>query len=420
MISTERLAGFIDHFASAAMTCCRGVLPALLLAASLQMSLVAKAADEMPIIAYMGVPDWRTTDADFLTFSECGFNVSLYPYQSLDLLVKACRIADQHGVKVIGQCPEMTKSPVAAANVLKRENGFFGYFIKDEPSAPEIQQLQKEISSLRRADSMHVFYLNLFPYYNPDWVEPSMKVKTYPEYLREALKTSCQQLSFDFYPITTAGVRPTWYHNLEMARRESMVAGKPFWAFVLSVPHDVPFAKDTYYPTPTLASLRLQVYSNLAYGAQAIQYFTYWTLSSSRYKYHDAPVDSDGKKTPTYAVVQQMNRELKQVAQLFFGAKVVAVHHLGTIPEGTARLEKIPENLLSLKINSRKGALISQIEKDGHLYLAIVNKDHERSIKVEVRAKNTTPRYLTKGLTEQLLKKRYIVEAGDLLLFRLN
>lgn len=78
------------------------------------------AMGKMPIIAYCGVPDWKTSDGNFRTFSECGFMVSLYPsYESLDLLVRACRYADKYGVKVIGRCPEMEKSPEAVAGILK-------------------------------------------------------------------------------------------------------------------------------------------------------------------------------------------------------------------------------------------------------------------------------------------------------------
>ena len=114
----------------------------LLLLMSSLMTPVCHAADgEMPIIAYMGIPDWHTTDEDFRVLSECGFNVSLYPYRSLDLLVKACRIADKYGVKVLAPCPEMTKNPVKAANTLKREKGFFGYMMKDEPTIDQLEEL---------------------------------------------------------------------------------------------------------------------------------------------------------------------------------------------------------------------------------------------------------------------------------------
>lgn len=369
---------------------------------------------EMPIIAYWGIPEHHTGDENFRMFRDCGFTVSLYPYSSLDELVKACKVAAKYSIKIIGFCPENETNSERAAKTLLEEDGFYGYFIKDEPSLQEIKNCQQVISRLREIDSTHCFYVNLFPYSKPEYVRSAIKANTYPEYLKAASQTSCQQISFDHYPIEMTGLRKTWYHNLEMVRNESLGSGKPFWGFVLSVPHGK-------YPQPTLGSLRLQVYSNLAYGAQAIQYFTYWTPENNEvWDFHNAPIAANGKKTRTYAMVQQMNRELKQVARLFYGAKVVAVNHLGTVPEGAARLKKIPENLLSLKINSRKGAVISQLEKDGHLYLAIVNKDYEHSIKVEVRAKNTTPRHITKSLQSERIKSSYTITGGDLLLFRLN
>ena len=383
-------------------------------------SLHAKSADEMPIIAFAGVPEANTTDENFRIFSECGFTVSLHSYSSLNSLVKACRSANKYGVKILGKCPEMVSNPLLASRTLQPEQGFFGYYIQDEPSVPDLPQRQREIKRLRIRDSTHVFYINLHPYYHDSWVEPTLKVKTYPEYLRAASATLCQQLSFDFYPITTAGVRPTWYHNLEMIRQESTRTGKPFWAFVLSVPHNVPFTPNTYYPTPTMGSLRLQVYSNLAYGAQGIQYFTYWTPNSGRFSYHDAPIDTDGKKTNTYPLVQQMNQELKQVAKLFYGAKVLSVHHLGSIPEGTTRQTEMPTNIRSLKIVGRQGAVVSQIDKDGKHYLAIVNKSHEKSLTVRVIVRNNTPRHINKMLQEEKMKTNYTIAEGDILLFRLS
>lgn len=383
----------------------------------------ASAKGEMPIIAYFGVPDWKTTDENFRVFSECGFTVSLYPfYPSLSLLQTACRYAEKHGVQVLGKCPEMESSPLQATNILKKEKGFFGYFIQDEPSAPEIHKIQKVISVLRHYDGEHPCYVNLHPYYHEEWVEPTLKVKNYAEYLKAASATSCQQISFDFYPVTTKGIRPTWYHNLEMVRKESLASGKPFWGFVLSMPHDVPFTPDTYYPAPTMAALRLQIYSNLAYGAQAIQYFTYWTPSNEEgFNFHDAPISRDGKKTKTYAVVQQMNKELKVVSRLFYGAKVLSVKHLGgKLPEGTSLQKTMPTNLKSLKVVTAKGAIISQLQKDGKLYMAVVNKDHNRSITVLIQGKNSTPRHITKALKEEPMNTSYNVSPGDILIFKLK
>ena len=58
-------------------------------------SVTMKAAKEMPIIAYWGVPDSMSYERCFREFSECGFTVSIYPYWQLDTLVKACNVADK-------------------------------------------------------------------------------------------------------------------------------------------------------------------------------------------------------------------------------------------------------------------------------------------------------------------------------------
>lgn len=382
---------------------------------------ISKAADRMPIIAYWGVPDYATSDEAFRTFSECGFTVSLYPYSSYDKLLKACKTAEKYGVGIIGNCPELHSKTTTVARTLKQENGFFGYLIQDEPTVPQMRQQQQLISRIKNTDSTHCFYINLFPLYNAAWIEPSTKAKNYPEYLKAASATSCQQISFDFYPVTTSGIRPTWFYNLEMVRNESLVSKKPFWGFVLSVPHDVPFTPNTYYPQPTLASLRLQIYANLAYGAQAIQYFTYWNPGEEEgFHYHDAPISRDGKKTKTWYLVQQMNRELKTVSKLFYGAKVTSVKHMKIIPQGCSKQNTMPVNLSSLKVVSSKGAIISQLNKDGHQYLAIVNKNHWDSMTVLIKAKNNTPRHLTKTLQEETMNTSYTVPAGDILLFRLS
>lgn len=375
----------------------------------------------MPIIAYWGVPEQHTSESAFRTFRDCGFTVSIFPYSSLTALINACRQADKCGVKILGSCPELTKSHVRAASTLKNENGFFGYLIQDEPDVPQIHQRKKEIERLKQTDSTRPFYINLHPYYHPEWIEPTLKTKNYKEYLQAASSTPCQQISFDHYPITTNGIRPTWYHNLEMVRQESLSSTKPFWGFVLCTPHDVPYDQGNYYPTPTLASLRLQVYANLAYGAQAIQYFTYWTPDGSNsFHFHDGPIGLDGKKTKTYTLVQQMNRELKQVAPLFYGAKVTSVHHLGIIPQGTSKITTMPKNLRSLKVVSSKGAIVSQFTKNNHQYLAIVNKNHWDQMTVLIQTYNSTPRHVTKSLNTEPMKTSYTVPAGDILLFRLK
>ena len=374
-----------------------------------------EAADSstMPIIAYMGIPNDKTEDRFFKDFSDCGFNVSLYGYASLQQLTDACNTARKHGVRILGHCPETHNTPEQAAARLKDNPGFFGYVLEDEPSIDRIAQLQKEIVRLKKVDDTHCFYINLHAYY-AEWTLLHTKSKTYEEYVDAALATSCRQLSFDYYPLTHDGMRTTWYWNLELMRRKSMQAGIPFWGFVLSVPHAI-------YPQPTMGSLRVQAYSNLAYGAQAIQYFTYWTPQPEKENdFHDGPVDQQGRKTKTYALVKNMNRELRPIADLFYGAQVLSVGHLGKIPQGASRQATMPANLSALKINGAKGALISTFKKAEHTYLAIVNKDHAGKMVVTVNARNDIPRHLTSDLSEERMHQTYQVQEGDILLFKLS
>lgn len=370
------------------------------------------ADDVMPIIAYMGVPNDKTNEANFRDFSNCGFNISLYGYASLQQLVYACDIAQKYGVRVLGHCPETHNTPELAAQILKSNAGFYGYVLQDEPSASEILSLQKEIECIAKVDTLHRFYINLYPYYGR-WILAHTKTDTYEEYVDIAANTGCQQISFDFYPVTTHGIRDEWYNNLEIIRHRSLAAGKPFWGFVLSTPHGD-------YPQPTLGMLRLQVYSNLAYGAQAIQYFTYWTPVDKHYDFHNGPISSNGRKTNTYGLVQRMNSELSKIAPLFLHAKVNKVSHLIQIPEGTKRMTETPKNIKKLRVKGSKGALLSEFSKDNQNYLAVVNKDYENSLELHIECYNDVPKKLNGDLSVEKMNSDYSLNAGEIVIFRLD
>ena len=96
------------------------------------------------------------------------------------------------------------------------------------------------------------------------------------------------------------------------------------------------------------------------------------------------------------------------------------MHHLGVVAQGASKLESAPVNIRQLKITGKNGAVISQIEKDGHLYMAILNKDYKRDMRVDLSTLNNLPRHLTKSLKEEQMESFYIVLPGDVLLFKLR
>lgn len=383
---------------------------AILLAILLSNTTMAQ--DTMPIIAYIGVPNDRTSEVNYQDLRDCGFDVSLHGYASLTQLIEACHVAEKHGVRILGHCPETHLQPEFAARQLINEPGFFGYVLQDEPSAPRITELEREIERLKSVDTTHCFYINLNPYYGK-WILDIIKTKTYEEYVQIAAETSCRQISFDFYPVTDKGLRWGWFYNLEVIRAESLRSGKPFWGFVLSVPHIL-------YPQPTLASMRLQAYTNLAYGAQAIQYFTYWTPEpTTEYDFHNGPISVDGYKTETYDLVRQMNTELRPIANLFYGAKVTDVSHIGIIPKRAKALKKAPTNIRYIKAEGKWGAVISQFTKDKNQYMAIVNKDHQNTLTLHIKSNDKVVR-INKNMTSEKITNTYTIQPGDILLFLLQ
>jgi hypothetical protein len=195
----------------------------------------------------------------------------------------------------------------------------------------------------------------------------------YEEHLRLfSEKVNLPQISFDHYPINRDGDRdflnPAWYHNLELISAESRRTGKPFWAFALATAHMA-------YPIPTIDHLRLQMYSNLAYGAQLLQYFTYWNPGTENWDFHQAPITQDGRRSPVYDLVRQMNQEIQQRAFVWAGCRVESVFHLGdSLPAGTKPLTTLPSHFLSIKNDEAGGSgLVSQILNNGHRYVMLVN-----------------------------------------------
>jgi hypothetical protein len=190
-------------------------------------------------------------------------------------------------------------------------------------------------------------------------------------------------LSFDHYPILRKGLRGEWYENLEMVARLARDLEKPFWAFAMSVAH-------AEYPIPTVANLRLQVFSNLAYGAQMIQYFTYWTpLPPSALKFNNAPIDIHGNRTLVYDRVRQLNEEIRVLSGVFRGARVVHVGHTGdALPFGTQRFRH-GSPIRSVRTEG-VGAIVSILERESRRFLVIVNRDFSKPMPIAIHFDGTT------------------------------
>ena len=142
-------------------------------------------------------------------------------------------------------------------------------------------------------------------------------------------------------------------------------------------------------------------------------------MPTKDWDFHDAPIGIDGKRTKTYNVVKRMNQELRGLLPLFDKAEIQTVNHMVKIPKGTTQLQHAPKNIKKLKVAGRQGAIISTFKKDGHLYMAVVNKDYQNDMELYITAKKDVT-MLTKQLKETAVRSSYKIGGGDMLLFKLK
>jgi hypothetical protein len=171
-------------------------------------------------------------------------------------------------------------------------------------------------------------------------------------------------------------LRGDYYENLEICAAEARKKNLPMWAFYLATAHHP-------YPIATLAHMRLQAFSNLAYGAQVIQVFTYWNPAENPiWDFHQAPIERDGSRTIVYNRVKKINGEIRSLSPVFLGAKVVKVGHTGTPPKGTQPYAA-EAPVIGVE-TSGGGAVVSLLENGGRRYLALVNRDFSKALPLTV------------------------------------
>jgi hypothetical protein len=359
---------------------------ALLAGMSLNMSAQEKLKQdgEIQIMTYGGVPDG--TVERFRELKDAGIDMC-WTWSGVDNALKEMDNAHKAGVKLFLCSGDLKTDTEKTVKKVMNHPALAGYVLGDEPPVSEFKGAAEWLKKIQAVDSKHPCYINLLPNYATFHQLGVDDKELYgaPSY-REYLETFVREvpvpfISFDHYPVVEDGeshLREQWYANLEDIRYVSQKSGLPFWAYTLSVAHRI-------YPVPTVGELRLQMYSNLAYGAQVLQYFCY---SGAGYEdYHSSPI-SYGKRTVVYDRVKLVNHEIKALSGVFLNSKVIGVWHTGkTTPSPwiTARMqEQNPAAMPPIKLlqTGDAGAVVSLLEKDDNLFLVIVNRDHQHPTKL--------------------------------------
>ena len=319
--------------------------------------------DKIRIISWGGIAADKA-DTLYSLAKECGFDMHLGLYRAKESAIASMDAAARKGIDVIISFPQIKDSTESAIALIKDHPALYAYHLKDEPYTSDFGWLGDLYDNIEELDPSHPCYINLLP----NW---AWGVEEYSDNLELfALEFDLPFFSFDNYPVVevdgSAQVRPDWYRNLEEFSAMARKYGKPFWGFALAKAHSItdPWPA-TVYPEPTSGHLRLQVFSNLLYGAQAIQYFNFTGLVDP----------ATCQKKPVYDLVKQINSEVKSFSHVFADCSIIDVWHLGeSIPTGTHPLTAMPYKNVSHMSITGEGAVVSLIDKAGETYLAIQNR----------------------------------------------
>jgi len=355
---------------------------------------------EFPILAWYSVHPDDCCKERFVELREAGFNLSTSDFKNIAEMQKGLKACKGTGVYQVVSCPEMDVDTENTVKLFRRNKMTAAYFLRDEPAPKDFPGLSSIFKKIQETDPKHMVYLDLFPTYVP---LEALGTKDYREYVeRSVSEVGTGFISYDHYPVLTNGLRPDYYENLEIVSDVAREHGQPFWAFALAYPHGD-------YPTPTREHLRFQVFSDLAYGAQGLEYFTYWR----------ALIGFDKKRNQTYDLVRDVNREVHNLTWVFLGCKTVSVRHTGeSIPQGTKRLESLPEPFSNLSTDG-EGLLVSHFTNNGKNFLMLVNRTIHQTQTVTIDRKPGVKRVMPDGSTcdAALYSNTMRVAPGDYLLF---
>ena len=413
-------------------------------------AVAAFAADELPIMGYSGFPATTPNlEMRYREAKDCGLTALMQGFGDVAQVRRCLDAAQRAGIKLLlsnRKLFEADGSQLAAA--VKDHPALMAYYVRDEPSVNDFDNLGRAVRLIQAVDSVHPSIVNWFG--RVDRMQYWYKVPTFEEYIGQFIeKVPTPVLSFDQYPVLNPGLFPTptfrpatgdchlqtnWYHSLETVLDTSKKTGKPYWAFAISCALRHKPGND--YPIATEGHLRLQQYSNLAYGAQGLWYYSYHASPKNPGKMFSQghPLASDGRRSTVYERMRRVNAEFQRRAFVFLGAKVERVRHTGVpwpgegtrltgdfLPPGTVRLtsKDLPPWVKSLETPDG-GAVVSRLVNGGKEYLVVVNRSPDKEVTLKIELAEGTKYIREDGTTVEaaLYTNEYWLDPGMAVIFQ--
>lgn len=342
-------------------------------------------------LGYYSFKPWNATLENYQKLADAGITMVTVETDELDYL-QQMDMARAVGIKVLavigwatgGWYDKMDQESLSKLErlieSLKNRPELYGYHIFDEPSVVRIFELMAIEDKMIQLDPDHPVYVNLHPHASPG----SLGVDNYYDYIEAfASMMHLRQLSFDMYPIVKGGgVQAGWHMCLAIIADAARRYGIPLWTFAASCWIDRESVVINR-ARPSVDNILLQVYTDLAYGSQVIQYFTIQDYSGTDF----APIMRDGTWTEAYDILKEANMQMQRRSFIFKGGDARLVRQIGVIANHDTALSKkdLPEEIEDM--TSGESATVSFVENNGNRYIVVVNNfwDAEQEFTIKLR-----------------------------------
>lgn len=353
----------------------------LLTGLSFSINFQAKAqtkTDEF-VIGIFWPPVWKfTNDEQYKILSEshvnCIQNVSSTDLNTPERNFKMLDLARKYGMKMYVSDPRVTGSDKEIEEMVeayRHHPATAGYYIRDEPDSAMLDWAIKTYRNIASLDKDKIPHVNLFP----DFALKDYEKGYVERWIEGVGKENLKYLSFDNYPFLRKGkFEKSYYNNLDIIRRAGLKYKVKTSSYLQS------FGIVNTFRLPTENEMRLNVYSNLAYGIKNPVWFCYATpTGQGDQKFMNSVIDSLGQKTDLYKPFQQFNAEMTQLGKTLIHQDAVEVYHSGdSLWMGT---QPVPADFFFQPIESSSQLILSHFKDQNSKreYVMVVNKSLKES-----------------------------------------
>jgi hypothetical protein len=361
------------------------ILPALSLKAQSKK-------DEFLISIYGPPPAKLLNDEQYKTIRDAHvdviFNIGPGVNHNREGNLKTLDMASRHGLRVYTYDERINQGDEKIGEMVgdfKHHPALAGYYITDEPDTARLKSAVALMNKVKALDPAKDSYIN----HLPDWAiddKENYESSFLPRYIERAGKENVNYLAYDNYPYKRKQkLEQTYFNNLEIIRRVGLKYGIKTSSCLQSF--GMGFSGVVELRRPNADEIRMNVYSNLAYGVKNPVWYTYYTQDNltSKVTMYKSIIDSVGVKTDMYEPFQKMNSEMKQLGKTLINLDAMEVYHTGdSLWLGT----RLPPDHFIAKISDKTAETILSRFKDkksGKQYVMVVNRSFKKSQPLDIK-----------------------------------